>query len=186
MCPDDESINIAYHNGNIIISDDNQPTAIPLKRAENLDLTTFEIALIKLFPTSEIITVACHSAINYHGYSVVDSGVKIRFKTLSSDDDKMVFGSPIEDEIKIYETSVLKCGINYWSYDNDSEAMCTEDQLMEDFTFKIAARRLGVNLDADDGDELMELVVFKKYIKAKSEVTSTNYKAEAKKVTWIK
>lgn len=38
---------------------------------------------------------------------------------------------------------------------------------MEDFTFGIANRRLGVYLDQIEGEELMEKIQFKKYTKDK-------------------
>jgi hypothetical protein len=41
-----------------------------------------------------------------------------------------------------------------------------EDQMMEDFTFGVAKRLLGVRIDTEESDLLMEEVVFKKYIKS--------------------
>lgn len=81
--PGDKSINIGKYNGNIIISDDYQITTETLERAENLNLSIEEENLCKLFPKSEIITIACHSVVNYQGYSVIKNSKKVRLKTLS-------------------------------------------------------------------------------------------------------
>lgn len=183
--PNDKSINIGYYNGNIIISDDYQLTTNSLERANNLNLTEYEKKLIELFPTSEIVTVACHSSINYHGYSLIENGVKRRLKVISSEDQKVEFGDKIKEEIKIYERSYSKNNQNFWKDDIASNDDLTEDQLMEDFTFGIAKRRLGVLLDHSDGNELMEQVTFKKYKRLnKDEEVEESTKAN-KKPKWI-
>ena len=132
------------------------------EKADKLDLTKEEKNLVELFPESEIINVACHSAVNYHGYSIIKNGKKRRLKVISSDTPKIEFGDRIEEEDKIYSTSYQKDGQNYWKDEDDDEDFA-EDQLMEDFTFGIAKRRLGVLLDHSDGEELMESVQFKKW-----------------------
>ncbi|WP_040280952.1 hypothetical protein [Psychroserpens damuponensis] len=182
--PRDESINIGYFNGNIIICDDYQLTTTSLERARNLELTPTEKGLISLFPASEIITVACHSAINYHGYSLIEHGIKTRLKSMSSNEDKLEFGPRLVEENKLYKSSKLKDGVHFWTYDNDPEVYA-EDQLMEEFTFKIAARRLGVALNYADGEALMEQVIFKKYRKIKPEV-SQEEKPNNQKIKWVK
>ena len=163
--PNDHSINIGYYNGNIIISDDYQITTSSLEKAKNLDLTKEEKNLVELFPNSEIVTVACHSVVNYHGYSIIKNGIKERLKVISSDTPKIDLGKRVEEEEKIYEKSYLKDNKHYWKNEYDDDGDFTEDQLMEDFTFGIAKRRLGVFLDQSDGEELMEKVKFRKYIK---------------------
>ncbi|WP_298895714.1 hypothetical protein [uncultured Psychroserpens sp.] len=184
--PNDKSINIGYFNGNIIICDDYQLTTNSLERADELILTKEEQKLVDLFPTSEIVTVACHSAVNYHGYSLIESGVKKRLKIITSDTPRIEFGERIEEEIKIYQKSYSKDNQNFWKDDYDPEEDLTEDQLMEDFTFGVAKRRLGVLLDHSDGDELMEQIIFKKFKNPNqtSEVTES-IKVE-KKAKWIK
>jgi hypothetical protein len=164
--PNDKSINIGYYNGNIIICDDYQITTISLEGAENLNLTKDEEKLVELFPKSEIVSVACHSAINYHGYSIIKNGTKERLKIISSDTEKIEFGKRAEEENIIYEKSYSKDNQNFWKDESDDEDF-TEDQLMEDFTFGVAKRRLGVLLDHSDGEELMEKIIFKKYVNSK-------------------
>jgi hypothetical protein len=183
--PNDKSINIGHYNGNIIISDDYQITTNSLERADELDLTEEEKKLVELFPDSEIINVACHSAVNYHGYSVINNGIKERLKVISSDTPKIEFGERTEEENKIYSNSYQKDGQNYWKDEDDDEDF-SEDQLMEDFTFGIAKRRLGVLLDHSDGEELMESVQFKKYISTNSKTEIAQSENTGKKAKWIK
>ena len=184
--PNDKSINIGYFNGNIIISDDYQITTNSLERADKLNLTKEEKNLVKLLPTSEIVTVACHSAVNYHGYSVIENGIKKRLKIISSDEPKIEFGERIKEENKIYERSYSKENKNFWKDETDPEEDFTEDQLMEDFTFGVAKRRLGVLLDHSDGNELMEKTIFKKF-KSPNQTSKVEESIETgKKAKWIK
>ncbi|WP_047545660.1 hypothetical protein [Psychroserpens sp. Hel_I_66] len=186
MYPGDNSINIGYYNGNIIISDDYQLTSKSLERAKKLQLTSAEKGLVGLFPNSEIVTVACHSSMNFHGYSLIKKGIKQRLKTISADDDKKEFGTRFEEEIKIYDKAIVKDGVHYWPYNNDPEDLSAEDQLMENFTFKVAARRLGVAIDYEDGEELVERVTFKKYINPKADSKDSGKEETSKKAKWIK
>ena len=184
--PNDKSINIGYYNGNIIISDDYQLTTNSLETANELNLSKEEKKLVELFPTSEIVTIACHSAVNYHGYSLIENGIKKRLKIISSDEPKMEFGERIEEENKIYEKSYSKDNQNFWKDDADPEENFTEDQLMEDFTFGIAKRRLGVLLDHSEGDELMEQVTFKKFKKPNHISEAEESIKVEKKPKWLK
>lgn len=84
--PNDKSINIGFYNGNIVIGDDYQMTTNSLERAQDLSLTLEEKRLVELFPKSEIIIIACHSVVNYHGYSLIQNGQKIRLKTISAEE----------------------------------------------------------------------------------------------------
>lgn len=167
--PRDKSISIGRYNGNIIINEDYQITTKTLEKANNLNLTMEEENLCKLFPNSEIITIACHSVVNYHGYSLIKNGEKLRLKVISSDTPLTEFGQKLEEEKKLYSASYQKEeGGNFWKDETDPNEEYTEDQLMEDFTFGIANRRLGVYLDQIEGEELMEKVPFNKYVKDKS------------------
>jgi hypothetical protein len=183
--PMDQSISIGYFNGNIIISDDYQLTTSALDRAKNLSLTASENGLVNLFPSSEIVTVACHSGVNYHGYSLIRNGIKERLKTISSDDARKEFGTPFKEEQDIYATSYLKDGLSFWKDDNDPDA-AAEDVMMEKFTFEVAKRRLGVILDNADGEKLLFEVPFKKYVKKMSEVNDGKLKTIEKRTSWIK
>ena len=184
--PNDKSINIGYFNGNIIISDDYQITTNSLERSDKLNLTKEEKNLVKLLPTSEIVTVACHSAVNYHGYSIIENGIKKRLKIISTDEPKIEFGERIKEEKKIYERSYSKENKNFWKDETDPKVDFTEDQLMEDFTFGVAKRRLGVLLDHSDGNELMKKTIFKKF-KSPNQTSKVEESIKTKKKTkWIK
>jgi len=166
--PRDKSISIGRYNGNIIIIEDYQITTKTLEKADNLNLTAEEENLCKIFPNSEIVTIACHSVVNYHGYSLIKNGQKLRLKVISSDTPLIEFGQKLKEEEKLYSTSYQKEGANFWKDESDPNEVFSEDQLMEDFTFGIANRRLGVHLDQIEGEELMEKVRFNKYVKSKN------------------
>lgn len=161
--PGDKSISIGRYNGNIIISDDYQITTKVLEEADKL--TMEEENLCKIFPDSEIVTIACHSVVNLHGYSLTKNGKKLRSKVISSDTPRIEFGQKLKEEEKLYSTSYQKEGVNFWKDEADPEEEYSEDQLMEAFTFGIANRRLGVYLDQVEGEELMEKIPFHKYTK---------------------
>jgi hypothetical protein len=160
--PGDKSISIGYYKDNIIICDDYQITSVSLETATNLDLTAAELRICTLFPDSEIITAACHSVVNYHGYSLIEKGVKKRLKVISSETPKIEFGPRMPEEEKLYESSYQVGEEYFWKDEGDPKDDYTEDQLMEDFTFGIAKRRLGVIIDNDD--HLFWEVKFRKYI----------------------
>lgn len=161
--PRDKSINIGYYNNNIIIADGFQLTNQFLHSTNNSDLASKEKALCKLFPTAEIISVACHSVVNYHAYSLIQSGKRVRLKSISTDDPFIEFGARTIEEELIYNKSIRKEGANFWKDASDPNYEYTEDELMEEFAFGFAARRLGVYLD-DNADELMD-TLFRKYKK---------------------
>ncbi len=187
--PGDRSVSIGYYNNNIIICDDYQITSDSLEGAKNLDLTQTEQKLCTLFPASEIITVSCHSAINYHGYSVIENGIKKRLKVISSETPKVEFGQRVPEEEKIYESSYQVGEECFWKHESDPEDDYAEDQLMEDFTFGMAKRRLGV---AIDDDELFREVKFRKYInpafkrliEEETVTTSEEYERNEKAKIW--
>jgi hypothetical protein len=160
----DQSINIGYYNDTIIISDDYQITEKSLDPIYRLKLSKVEEQLIKLFPSSEIVTVACNSFINFHGYSLIHSGDKMRIKTISSEEPRKEYGPRMPEEEAIYSNSFEKDGANFWKDKEGLDEIFTEDQYMEDFTFGIAKRLLDVELNYGDGTELMEKIVFKKYL----------------------
>ena len=163
LYPRDNSINIGYYKNNIIIADDFELTNNTLGDATILDLRGEEKELCKLFPTAEIISVACHSVVNYHAYSLIQNSKKVRLKSISCDDSFIDLGERTEEEEAIYSRSIRKEGANFWEDPSDPGYECAEDELMEEFTFGFAARRLGVHLD-DDADELMDTIL-KKYTK---------------------
>lgn len=183
--PKDDSINIGYYNGNIIISDDYQLTTKSLEQSKELTLTKEEKNLVKLFPKSEIVTVACHSVVNYHGYSVIENGIKKRLKTISTDDSLIEFGERIAEENIIYEHSYSKGNQNFWKNNDDPDDDFTEDQFMEDFTFSVAKRRLGFVLDTADADELMYNTKFRKYIIPSEKPIIEESKEDEQKNKWV-
>ena len=178
--PKKNQIGIGYYNGNIIICDGYLLTTKSLEESESLNLAEYEKNLVKIFPESEIVTVSCVSSVNYHGYSLIQNGEKKRLKIIDTE-IKQEFGNRIEEESEIYKKSVEEDGKLLWKDENEDDAFYTEDQLMEDFTFKIAKRRLGVQIDSQEGDELFENTEFKvfqlnsfKKTKSAEKIKSTN------------
>lgn len=181
--PKDNQIGIGYYNGNLIICDGYLLTTKSLEESENLNLANYEKSLVKIFPKSEIITVSCVSSVNFHGYSLIQNGEKKRLKYVA-EEMKQEFGNRFEEEIEIYKNSYEEDGKLLWKDENDEDDFFTEDQLMEDFTFKIAKRRLGVQIDMEDGEDLFENTAFKVFqiIDSKSKIKLN--KETTKKVDW--
>lgn len=154
LYPQDGSICIGRYEGNIIISDGYYITEKSLEMPRSLRMCKEEKNLCKLFPNSEIVTVACHSGINYHGYSLIQNGKKLRLKTISDSAKREQYGKRTPEEEKIYSTSFEIKKSSYWREELDPEEDLSEDQMMEEFTFEMAKRRLGVRLDGPESDEL--------------------------------
>ncbi|AWG21923.1 hypothetical protein FFWV33_10500 [Flavobacterium faecale] len=160
--PKENQIGIGYYNGNIILCDGYILTSKSLEGSENLNLVEYEKSLVKIFPDSEIVTVSCASSVNFHGYSLIQKGERKRLKYVDSE-IKQEWGNRFEEEVEIYKDSHIENEQLLWKYDDDIEESFTEDQLMEDFTFKIAKRRLGVQIDNDEGDDLFKNTPFRVY-----------------------
>jgi hypothetical protein len=163
--PQDKSLNIGFYNGCLLLADDHQLT-------EDLDLTNtpdrlakHEQILTALYPGGEILSVACHSAVNYHLYSLVHNGQKIRYKKVVSGEEVVEYGDRLPEEQEIYATSTLVNGQRMFRdpYRDDNVYDLTEDQLMESFTFGVAKRLLGVEIATGDDEELMDEIIFHKY-----------------------
>lgn len=170
--PNDNQIGIGYYDGNLIICDGYLLTTKSLEDSKNLSLAEYEQTLVKIFPKSEIVTVSCVSSVNFHGYSLIQNGEKKRLKYVA-EEMKQEFGIRFEEENEIYKNSIEKDGNLLWKDESDEDDFFTEDQLMEDFTFKVAKRRLGVQIDTEEGDELFENTEFKVFQKKKLSKTTT-------------
>lgn len=166
--PRDKSINIGEFNNCLIICDDFQLASALERPRSYLSLCNYEKSLSDLFPSSEILTVACHSVVNYHLYTLVSNEQRIRFKAISSDDPVVECGDRIKEEEEVYAFSKMIDGKRLFRnpYEEDDNYDFNEDQMMEDFTFGVAARHLGVKISTGDDDELMFNVPFRKYLKS--------------------
>jgi hypothetical protein len=192
MYPGDKSVNLGHYNGCLIISDDYQlTTSLELSQTPHL-LSDYEKVLTDLYPDTEILTVACHSAVNYHLYSLVKNGQKLRFKKVVHGEQIIGYGDRIEEEEKVYALSKIIDGQRMFRspytekeiYDN------TEDQMMEDFAFGVAKRHLGVMISTSEDEELMFETTFKKYAvnkpaEKKKEIQTTPVATEQTKGSWL-
>jgi hypothetical protein len=164
LYPGDGSVNIGHYNGNIIICDNFQFTRDAHSTNENLELSPEGKNLVSLFPQSEILSIAFHNMTNFHAYTIILNGKKVRFKAIDAETGIIEAGQRVAQEDEIYASSYQLDGRNFWKDNNDPEDDLSEDQLMERFSFSIARRRLGIMLDQPQGDELMLNVPFNKYI----------------------
>lgn len=185
--PKDNKIGIGYYNGNLIICDGYLLTNKSLEESENLNLADYEKSLVKIFPKSEIVTVSCVSSVNFHGYSLIQNGEKKRLKYVS-EEMKQEFGNRFEEENEIYKNSFEEDEKLLWKDVDDEDDYFTEDQLMEDFTFKIAKRRLGVEIATREADDLFENTEFKVFQLNNStkNLTKETEKTETNNFKWKK
>jgi hypothetical protein len=167
--PRDKSLNIGAYNGCLVLADDHQLTdALDQTRTPDR-LVTHERILTALYPASEILSVACHSGVNCHLYSLVKSGQKLRYKKVVYGEPLREFGERLPDEEAVYVYSKVIAGQRLFrsTWKNDDVYDMTEDQLMEAFTFGVAKRLLGVEISAGKDAELMNNTPFRKYLTVK-------------------
>lgn len=178
-----DKICIGNINENIVICDDYKLTEFFLSENNKLELTESEKNIADLFPNAEILSLACHSVSDFHGYSLIQNKVKTRLKIVSQE-GKIEYGKPFEEEKKIYEGSIKIDNELFWDIDNskNEDDYYSESQLMEEFTFGIAKRRLGVELNLEESDEIFRVKNFRVYT---VEEYIENIKKENSKVkTW--
>ena len=198
--PGDKSINIGHYNNCLIIADDHQLSALLELAKKPQTMCGYEKTLTELYPGSEILTVACHSGVNYHLYALVRNGQRIRYKKVVSGEPLIEYGEPIEEEEKIYANSKIIDGqrmfrSTYEDYDDDDydddDYDNTEDQLMQEFTFGVAKRHLGVTISTGDDEELMVEIPFKKFTrgirttKTMIEEKESLHEGTPKKSSWL-
>ena len=166
--PEDKSISIGYYNDNIIICEDYLLTGHLEVTDDPVSLAGYEEMLSHLFPDSEILTVACHASVNYHLYSLVKNGEKLRFKRVIASSPILEYGDRLAEEEVIYAESRVIEGKRLFDSrkeDHHNHAI-TEDQLMEDFAFGVAKRHLGVKISSGEENILMAGTLFRKFVKA--------------------
>lgn len=167
--PKDKSVSIGHYNGCLIICEDYVLTGEmeTTGDARPDQLLKYEQVLTALFPGAEVLTIACHSGVNYHLYALAKDGRRVRYKSISSDTPLIEWGDRLEEEKMIYEDAMIVDGERRFqsSIKKDGVYEYTEDQLMEDFAFGVAARHLGVRLDTEDADELNFEIIFQQYVR---------------------
>jgi hypothetical protein len=169
MQPGDKSINIGYYNDSIVICEDYMLTTFLETTNNPAALAGYEETLTTLFPGSEILTVACHSSVNYHLYSLARDGKRIRFKRIVATGPVLEHGDLLEEEAPIYASSRLIDGKRYFESPLQSNTHAvTEDQLMEEFAFGVAKRHLGVKISSGEETALMFETPFKKFTRVQS------------------
>lgn len=160
MYPEDESVNIGYYNGDIIICEDYQI----IDNFFTYKLKKVEKTLIKIFPDSEILAVSCVSSANFHGYTLIKNNAK-RCKVIGTEIGRCEYGEILEEEKEIYNKAMIKEGKIVWQHAHSPNEDFIEDQLMEEFTFSIIKRLLGIYISSNEDEELMYETVFRKYCK---------------------
>lgn len=160
LAPFDGSIHIGYFNDVIIICDDYQV----IDEFIAPEITPMAMELSALFPGAEIVAATCVGYDNTHGYALIKDGRLLRSKCLNCEDFYFDVGPWLAEEKEIYADAELENDAYIWRYDYEGEKVeLTEDCLMEDFCFGVAARLLGVRPDLDDGEELLSEIPFKRF-----------------------
>ena len=151
-------------NDNIVICDDYKLTEYFLSENNNLDLTEGEKNISSLFLNSEILAVACHSVSDFHAYSLIQNGKKTRLKIVSQE-EKIEFGEKFEEENLLYKDAIQIEDELFWDLDHtgNEDDYYSESNLMEEFTFGITKRRLGVELNLEEADEILKTYNFRVY-----------------------
>lgn len=160
----DNTIGIGRCDGHVIITEGHQLTEKVGRTKDPAALVPYEQTLSGLFPGSEVLSVACHSTSNYAMHSLVKDGVKLRYRRIDGDGKGVVHGAPLAEEEPIYARSKVVEGVRMFRGEEpDAPYEYTEDQLMEDFTFEVAKRYLGVRLDRDEAQAVndMELRLYR-------------------------
>lgn len=191
--PGDKSLNIGYYNDCLVLADDYQLTEALDRVPSPGDPTDYERILTGSYPDSEILSVACHSAVNYHVYSLVKGGRKLRYKRVVDGEPLREFGTRLPEEEVVYAYSKLVDGrLLFRSTYRESDVYdMVEDQMMEAFAFGVAKRLLGVTISEDNDEELMNEVPFNKYTFEKTDIRKTQTTVapateEMKKRSWWK
>jgi len=168
--PGDKSVNIGYYNDNIVICEDYLLTTSLEVTDDPVALAEYEQVLSSLFPGSEVLTVACHSSVNYHLYSLVKDGKRLRFKRIVASSPVLEHGDRLKEEETIYAASRVIDGKRFFESrrQNNTHAV-TEDQLMEEFAFGVAKRHLGVKISSGEESRLMFDTPFKKFARMPSQ-----------------
>lgn len=172
-------------NDTIVICDDYKLTEYFLSENNTLELTEGEKNISSLFPTSEILAVACHSVSDFHAYSLIQNEKKTRLKIVSQE-DIIEFGERFEEENLIYKDAIQIEEDLFWDLDNskNEEDYYTESSLMEEFTFGIAKRRLGVELNLEEANEILKTHNFRVY--DVDDYVEEIKRKNAKDKTWIR
>jgi len=172
--PRDESVSIGRYNGCLIICEDYQlTTELAMTKTPGV-LAVYEKTLTELFPGVEVLTIACHSATNYHLYALAKDKQRIRYKRISGDSPLVEWGEWLEEEVGIYATSDIIGGKRLFKSSwGDSGYIYKEDQMMENFAFGVAKRHLGVMISGGDAEELRFQSPFRKYKPVENKVKSS-------------
>ncbi len=152
---------IGRYNGNLIIYE----WAIPEKVIQN-NQTDIEKTLIDSFPNSEICFVELVSTLNFWGYKVIDNGQVIRHRAGDGEGNGTYidFGNSLEEEKELLaKASVDENGVRTYRFEDGTDEIFSEDQVGEEFVFKLCARYLGCPLD--EADEFLNGVKFTCYQK---------------------
>lgn len=155
---------IGYYNNCVIILDGYRLTDKVLMKEKLNTMAFYEKSLSDQFPQSEILSIACNSANNFHMYSLVKDKKKVRVKMIATSYPMLEFGDCLEEEVMLYENSKISEGCRLFRLNADSDYKFTEDQFMENFVFGVAKRHLGVIISSGDDEQFYFDTPFKKYL----------------------
>lgn len=157
------SIDLATYNGNLVINDGAVVTSW-MEKQNDLSFSPPEQALVSLFPTSEIVSVVAVSTVNGHGYSVIQSGTKVRLKHLATEDPIVDVGPRLPEEQAVYDKATTRDGRPIWTDPQLPDHEFEEDQMLEEFVEAMIQRRIpDVELMVASGEEFPEGIEFTRY-----------------------
>ena len=175
LAPFDGSIHIGYFNDCIVICDDYQV----IDEFIAPEITPMAKELSALFPGAEIVAVTCVGYDNTHGYALLKDGRLLRSKCLNCEELYFDIGTRLDEEREIYDEAQLENDEYIWRYEYEGEQVeLTEDCLMEDFCFGVAARLLKTRPDMEGGEELLEEVPFKRFWSEEAKLKAEQEQAE--------
>ena len=178
LAPFDGSIHIGYFNDCIIICDDYQV----IDEFVAPEITPMAKELSALFPGAEIVAATCVGYDNTHGYALIKDGQLLRSKCLNCEELYFDIGDWLDEEREIYAEAQLENEEYIWRYEYEGEQVeLTEDCLMEDFCFGVAARLLKTRPDMEEGEELLEEVPFKRFWSEEAKQQAEKEQAELDK-----
>ncbi len=143
-----DKVSIGRYNGNLIICE----WSIPEKVIQN-NQTDIERILMDSFPYSEICFIQLVSTVNFWGYKLIDNGKVLRHRAGDGQRNGTYFdiGEPLAQEKELLAKSYFdEAGNRLYIFEDDPNEIYTEDQVGEEFVFKLCARYLGLPLDEDD------------------------------------
>ncbi|WP_055444916.1 DUF6928 family protein [Lacinutrix himadriensis] len=149
-------------------------------------LSNEESILMNTFPNTDISSLVLQSVVNFWGFTLIKDGTKVRAKGGSSEEGLLVdFGTPLKEELELLKNSKINAdGERVYHLDAYPDEEFTEDELGEEYVFKVCERYIGATLD--HADDLLFETKFRGYSYKDTHEDSKQSEKIEKKTKWIK